>query len=147
MAEALWSSMAEAQGRVSDYFAHVIELLPLAASAAGQTGSVQISDDGDFIITEITAVVTQVDNTTFLADGQWPITVLLMDTGAGRNLTDKAVHLANLAGTGRQPKKLARPKFVERSTTISGTFANLAATAYNVRLTLHGVKLFGRRGA
>lgn len=145
MAEALWSDMAEAKGRVSDYYAHIIELLPLVANAAGQSGSVTISDDGDFIITEISAVVTAADNVTFLPDGQWPFTVQLTDTGAGRQLTDKAVHFGNIAGTARQPFKLPRPKFLERATTVAGVFANLSGTAYNVRLTLHGVKLFGRR--
>lgn len=147
MAEALWSDMAEAKGRVSDYYAHVIELLPLLANAAGQPGSVNISDDGDFVVTHITAVVTAVDNTTFLgaADGAWPFTVLLTDTGAGRQFTDKAVHFASIAGTARQPFVLPRPKILERSTTISGLFANFSAVAYNVRFTLHGVKLFGRK--
>lgn len=145
MAEGLWRGMAEAVGRVSDYYAHTIELLPLAASAAAQTATVQISDDGDFIVTEISVVVTAVDNTTFLPDGQWPILVAMLDSGSGRALADKPMHLGNFAGTGRQPRKLDRPKFIERATALTGTFTNLAATNYNVRLTLHGVKLYGPR--
>lgn len=147
MSKVSWADMAEAKGRVSDFYVHCIELLPLLASAPGQTAGVTISDDGDFIITAITASVTAVDNVTFLPDGQWPFTVEMTDTGAGRQISDKAIHMQSFAGTARQPKELDRPKFLERSTTLSLRVANLSAVAYNVRLSFHGVKLFGRKAA
>ena len=131
-----------AQARETDFFVHTIEVLPLTANAVGQTASVQISDDGGFLITGISAIVTLVDNTTNQAF--WPITIELLDSASGRYFGDKPIHLQNLAGSAQLPYNLTRPKPISRATAISARLNNLSATAFNVRLSLHGIKLYGR---
>jgi hypothetical protein len=135
------NSVAYAKRR-KDTYIHTIEVVPLAASAGAGTGSVQISDDGDFLAVFLTATVRlAADHTTIVANPA--VLVSIKDSGAGRDFMDKAVDIGNLAGTAQLPLILPYPKFFERATNLTATVQNLAATAYDLRISIHGVKLFG----
>ncbi len=131
--------------RRKDPWVQTIEVLPAAANSSNGSGTSQVADDGDFVAVYLTAVVTNTDNVTFVAYPSWPLLVSIEDSGAGRAFMDIPVHLANIAGTAQLPYILPYPKMVERASTISMSVQNFAAaTAYNIRLSIHGVKLYGR---
>ena len=130
-------------GRACQYFAYELDFLPLALSAS-TTGSVQVQNDSDFVCLSIFADVRSSDNTTTLAYPQWPFTISLQDTGAGRNLQSAATPLATIAAPNQYGQRgLVQPNFFAASSTISATLTNLVATAYNIRLTFAGVKVYG----
>lgn len=130
-------------GRSCQYFAYELDFLPLGASAS-TTSSVQVQNDSDFVCLSIFADVRSSDNATTLAFPQWPFTISLQDTGAGRNLQSAAVPLSNIAAPNQFGQRgLVQPNFFAASSTISATLTNLTATAQNIRLTFAGVKVYG----
>jgi hypothetical protein len=116
------------------------------APAGTNTQSVQINADADF----------QVEKLAFFADiaaaGQMastliiPLcTILITDTGSGRQLMDQALPIASMFGTGQLPFVLKQPKIFQARTNISVQVVNFdAANTYNVRLSFIGSKLFLR---
>ena len=132
--KALWN-------RVKDFFSYTVEWLPLAISeSASKTFSTQ--GDADFMIQEGVRVVSTVDNLTETAFP--PMLVKIEDSGSGRNMMDKAVHLENLFGTAQQPMVWPFPKRIRPNSTVTVTLQNLsAASAFNARLTFLGFKVFG----
>ena len=132
--KALWK-------RVKDFFTFTVEWLPLAISeSASKTFSTQ--GDSDFLILMGTRVVSTVDNLTATAFP--PMLVKIEDSGSGRNMMDKAVHLENLFGTAQQPSVWPFPKLIRANSTVTVTLQNLsAASAFNARLSFLGFKVFG----
>lgn len=116
----------------------------LVAAGTSNTQTIQINADSDF----------QIEKLTFFADitaaGQTansrviPLaTVLLVDTGSGRQFSDQAVPIASLFGTGEIPFVLKQPKILMARTSLSVTVANFeAADTYTIRLSFIGSKLF-----
>lgn len=132
--KALWK-------RVKDFFAFTVEWLPLAISeSASKTFSTQ--GDSDFLILSGVRVVSTVNNlteTTFP-----PMLVKIEDSGSGRNMMDKAVHIENLFGSAKQPMVWPYPKLIRANSTVTVTLQNLsAASAFNARLSFLGFKVFG----
>lgn len=107
------------------------------------SGSIQVPGDAAVLILSSTAVVTNTDDTTFLAFGARPILVTLKTTGGGRDLASSSVHIDNWFGTAQQPKYWDSPKVLSPNETLAITLQNLAATARHVRLAFHGFKVFG----
>lgn len=130
-------------GRACQYFAYELDTLPLTHQQS-TVGSIQIQNDSDFVCLAVYADVRSSDNQTTLAYPNWPFTILVTDTGAGRNLSNIAVPLSNLAAPNQYGQRLVQPNFFAAASTISITLTSLAsATDYNVRLTFAGVKVYG----
>lgn len=126
--------------KAKDFFAYVVEFLPLGAGATA-TLPVQIQADSDFLLVEAVAVTTLADNATFVANV--PTLVQINDSGSGRNLFSSPVHYNNLFGTAQLPGIVPFPKVLRASATLSTTLTGLDATARNIRIAYTGFKVFG----
>ena len=130
--------------RVKDFFIYSVEFLPLAASET-LTTDIAIQADSDFLIMAGVRTVTDTANTTLQTFV--PQTVLITDSGSGRQLMDRAVHIENLFGTAQLPAIWPYPKLIRASSTLSTRLTNLdGANARNVRLSYLGFKIFGFSG-
>lgn len=128
------------KGHPKDFFTYSAEFLPLAAGATN-TQNINIQADSDFLILAGVRVITAADNTTFVANG--PFLITITDSGAGRSFMDRAVHIDNLFGTAQLPALWAYPKFIAGASQLAVTAQNLdGATARNIRMTLIGFKIF-----
>jgi len=131
--------------RQRDFFVYTADFLPLAAGATTPFETA-IQADSDFLCI---AGVRQVLTTAAPPVGV-PVslqTVQLIDTGSGRTLSDRAVPLDNWFGTGQLPMYWPSPKLFRASSTITTTLTNLdAATAFTIRISFLGFKIFGYRG-
>lgn len=137
----------EMWNRTKDYFTYGKDFIGANVLAAGATLGlgIAINGDADFLIVSSTRVVTLADNTTFFA--QAPVLVNITDSGSGRNLSDQFIHIESYFGTGQEPKYWDMTKVIPRNSTITITLQNLdVVNAFNVRVYLHGFKVFGFTG-
>ena len=127
-----------------DPFSYVITFTSIAA-AANSTQTVNIQADSDFLIQAQNYMVdiagaVQTDSSRVI-----PIaTVLMTDTGSGRQLMDNNQPLSSIFGTGMEPYVLPQPKLMSARSSLSVKVTNTsAATTYvNLILSFIGVKLF-----
>lgn len=140
-----WWFPREIGNRALDAFTMVLDFSSATALGVSATanGIVQVPGDAAFLILSSTAVVTNTDDTTFVAFGARPILVTMQTTGGARGLATGAVHIDNWFGTAAQPKYWDSPKVLAPNENLSVTLQNLAATARHVRLAWHGFKVFG----
>lgn len=130
-------------GLVCEYFNYDVDFLPVTAAQSSQQ-DVQIQNDSHFVILGMFATVTETDNTTFLPWPFWPLTVQFNDTGAGRQLQNRAVPLGSVMAVPGCETALLQPKFIKAGSTFSTTLANLRTSGdLNVRIAFNGVKVFG----
>jgi hypothetical protein len=128
---------------LKDFFTYEVNFSGLAAG----TDSVQqinIQADSDFELMKMTyfadiAAAAQTESTQVV-----PLcSVLILDSGSGRQLSDQAVPVPNLFGTGEIPFILPNSKIFSARSLISVTVNNFsAATTYNLKLSFIGVKRF-----
>lgn len=135
--------------QVADPFDYIAEFLPIPALATLNFDN-GIQNDSDFLLVHATAQVTSVDNQTPTA--YFPALVTWFDAGAGRSLMSRPDHFHNLfpvgAGAASLPYYLPVPKLIDRGSTFTTILQSLfAATNVNVRLSYHGMKLFGPRAS
>jgi hypothetical protein len=137
--------------RPKDLFIYGAEFLPIAASGAPKV-DINIEADSDFLIMAANAVVTDTADAIVASTANGfdkfnpPFLVTLTTTGSGRSMMNTGISLANLFGTGQFPAVWTFPKLLRASTTFSVTLQNLVATAFNVRLSFHGIKVFSNKG-
>jgi hypothetical protein len=132
----------------SDYYWYIANptnagVSPLASGATGNA-SIQIDAGTDFywIATTIQAdisgaVLTESTDVIPL------VTVLINDTGTSRNLMNAPIPIGSLAGDGKRPYRIVRPRLFRANSIINLTFTNyaVAGTTYtNLYLTLHGYR-------
>lgn len=71
------------------------------------------------------------------------VNILVLDTSSGYQLSSAAIPIETCFGTGLTPFILPAPYRFRRAGTISITLSNYsAATTYNIRLCLSGVKCY-----
>ena len=71
------------------------------------------------------------------------VTVLINDTGTSRNLMNAPIPIGSLAGDGKRPYRIVRPRLFRANSIINLTFTNyaVAGTTYtHLYLTLHGYR-------
>ena len=123
---------------VREQFFYNVEFNALAAGASSQ-GSFTVQADADFIIvkTTRTAVVsTALD--TFVSPN---VTLVIVDTGSGRQIMDIATHCEQFFGTAQFPYILPVSKRVSASSAIQVTVNNLSATLiYTLKFCFSGFK-------
>lgn len=131
----------------SDYYWYVANptnaaVSPLAPAGTGNT-SIQIDAGTDFywIATTIQADVAggALEESTDIIP---LVTLLINDTGTSRNLMNAPVPIGSLAGDGKRPYRIVRPRLFRANSIINLTFFNYSAgTTYaNLYLTLHGYR-------
>jgi len=132
---------SEMWGKVKDFFMYTASFTPLAAGSTANV-TTPIQADSDFLLTTVNGVVFDTTDTTVQANPRMLVT--LLDAGAGRQLSDAAVHWLDFIGTGQLPGILPFPKILRASSQLRTTVQNLdGATAYNVRIAYVGFKVFG----
>lgn len=136
--------MRRQQGvNLQDFFIYQLAFSGLAA-ANSATDSFTIQADSDFRWEKATyfadiAAAGQTDSSRVVP----LVTVLVTDTGSGRQLMDGAVPIPVLFGTGQIPFILHHPKVFGARATVSVTLTNFdAAQTYNIRLAFIGTKIF-----
>jgi len=127
----------------SDYYWYVTNIGASVAAAGVTSTSVQIDAGTDFYwiassyqIDISGASLTESSNIIPL------LTVLINDTGTSRNLMNSAVPLPAIAGDGKRPYRLVRPRLFRANSVINFTWTNYSnATTYSdVYFTLHGYR-------
>lgn len=123
--------------------------LPASGSVIGQF---LVQNDSAFALCKQTYFITSTSNAAIgelqpfgsgLTTGLVPVTVTQLDSGSGRVLSNSAIPIDSLYGTGQQPNVLVVPKILDPNSMFQVTLTNLAATDYYVRLAHHGFKIFG----
>lgn len=120
--------------------------LDFAALAAGATanGAIQIQADSAFRWTK-SSYSANIAAAAFTANSR-PIpnvTILVTDTGSGRQLFNTAVPIPNIMGEGDLPFILPRDYIFEPRSSMSVSVSNYdAAVTYNLRLSFIGTKIF-----
>lgn len=132
------------QLRPTQAFTYNADFVGTTVLGAGQTVTVniQVQADSDFVITSLAKVATDSPGQTVLV-AFMPATVLLTDTGSGRQIMDRPAHIENYFGTGQFARVMDRPYFIRASSTLGVTLQNLdTVNARAVRCAFHGAKIF-----
>lgn len=130
---------------LTDFYIYESDFASIA-SGGTQTNTINIQADSDFRwekATYLSANAAALTNITVATKILPFATVLLTDTGSGRQLMDGAIPIANLFGTGEIPFILKTPKIFSARATLSITVNNFdTALALQIRLSFIGTKLF-----
>ena len=134
------------QGKIlKDFYVYQSDFASIA-SGASSTNTINIQADSDFRWEKATymaanaAAITGITWTT----RYFPFaTILITDTGSGRQLQSAAMPLVNMFGSGDFPFILQQPKIFSARATITLTVTNFdTANALQLRLSFIGTKLF-----
>lgn len=137
-------------GMVPDFFAYQFPVVSNLAAAGTTTVSVQIQRDADFEMRAI-GYFFNIANATFqAATRNIPnVTLMLTDTGSGRNLFSNPVPLPTIAfaGDSQNMRLLPWPKIFAINSQVQATIVNFdaAVATGQLYLTLLGRKLFHTR--
>jgi hypothetical protein len=126
--------------RIKDFFSYEIDFLPLAASV-GASGKFTTNNDSGFLIGAIQAFCQQ-DDGTVIPTAEIPVTILLTDSGSGREIMSDFVPIPNLCGNGPFQGLLYWPKFIPPASTVKVQVNNLSADPLSLRLSFNGFKVF-----
>jgi len=141
-----WPNYAFAPNIGPDFYAYQFPVFSNIAVAGNQTQSITIQNDADFEMREI-VYYFNLANAAFTSSAR-PIpncTLMLLDTGAGRQLFSNPVPIANIATHGDSTRKpIMWPKIFARNATIQAQVVNFDAAVNTGQLyiTLVGRKLF-----
>jgi len=126
-----------------DFFTYEVDFFGLA-SAVSATSSFTVQQEADFMLSKITMTADVAGAA--ITDATRPIplcTIMINDTGSGRNLMASAVPLGNIFGSGSLPFILPRQRLFVASSVVNVTLTNYsAATTYDIRLSFIGEKAF-----
>jgi len=129
--------------RIKEFFVYQEDFSALA-SGASATGNINIQADSDFLLQKLT-YAADIAAAAF-TDSTRPIpecTIIITDTGSGRQLSESAVPIPAFFGTGELPFILPTPRLFLARSTISLVVTNFdAAVTYNLRLSFIGYKLY-----
>jgi hypothetical protein len=121
-----------------DFFIYEVDFLALAPGAS-QTNNFTVQQEADFLLTKITMIAV---NTNL---PQTPLcTIMINDTGSGRNLMSSNVPLSSMFGDGQLPFILPRQRLFVASSVVNITLTSFDTTdTYSsIRLTFVGEKAF-----
>lgn len=134
----------QAENRVAtDFFVYNAIIATLTAGTT-QTANIQIQADSDFEIQKLTALVMNLNTAPDVNTHVDNISVLITDTGTGRQLSDIAVPIQNMFGTAQLPFILPNTKIMKARSILAIQVSN-AMTAYdyaNIKLSFIGRKIF-----
>lgn len=120
--------------------------LPVTSIASGATATdfIQIEAESDFLIQKLSYFADIAGATQTLSSVVVPlVSIVILDTGSGRQIMNNAVPIPSLFGDGREPYILPIPKLFTKNSRINVTFANFSAgTTYRLWLNFLGKKIF-----
>lgn len=128
---------------IKDFYTYEEDFSALT-SGTSASGNINIQADSDFVLQKLT-YFADIAAAAQTADGRVIplITILITDSGSGRNLMESALPVSSIFGTGELPFILPQPKLFLARTTITAAVSNFsAATDYNIRLSFIGYKVF-----
>ena len=137
--------------RRRDLYVYEAQAISLAASGT-TTDTIQIEADSSFILQKLAyhstpqtfvaqsgTAIAVVESTRLIP----PVSVVITDTGSGRQLMPSPIPIPSLFGTGQLPFILPNPRLFRRNSTISVQFTNLDNVAiWTVRLAFIGYKVY-----
>ncbi len=138
--------MADPQKQYDDFYNYAPPL-PFSNIAVGgnATQTIAFQADADFLITKLSyyiniANATNTNNTLPVPN----LSVLITDTGSGRQFMNVAVPVANLFGTAQNPFILPVPKLILARSTLQIQVFNFdaAIATYQLYLNFIGMKKF-----
>lgn len=128
-----------------DYFWYANRVTGLSSVAPNATGIINIDADSDFYCV---AISYQADIAGALqTESTWVIplvTLQINDTGSGKSLSNVPLPLGSMAGDGKRPYRLPRPRVFLSNATVQFNWQSfvVAGTTYNITLVLHGFKVY-----
>lgn len=128
-----------------DFYSYTQRSTSLAA-AATTSQTFQIEADSYFYLN---ALMYQVDeagaDVTYSSNPLGLVTLVLFDSGSGRQLMANPTPISCIAGDGRHPFRLPKPRRFAPTAQITATLVNYsAATSYNLSLCLSGFKVYSQ---
>jgi len=122
-------------------FTYQIAFASLAAGASA-VGQVVFQNDADFVV-QAQAYYAFTANAPTISTYPYPnVSVLLNDSGSGKNLSSLAVPIPSCFGDGQFPFVLPSPYLWAKKSVMNVTLTNNdGATAYVINLSFIGVKL------
>lgn len=119
-------------------YTHAADIALLAVIGNAGNANILIDAGSDFIAKYMTVHVTQAG----LVVANWGGTIQVNDTAHGRTFYSNAIPVSAVAGNGQLPYPFDPPRLCQRNTTLEITVTNNVATATNVRVVLHGNKVY-----
>lgn len=125
---------------------------PAVAANGTSQFTLPIQADSHFLAVYVAALVTTTDNLTLVygngATGPSTKLITLVDAGPNQPLSNVAVPLDNLFGTGQNQAALGLPKIFRASGGIGIVVQNLnTTTAHHVRLSFIGIRIYVEQAA
>lgn len=127
-----------------DFFTYNIQFEDLLVGAT-QIGFIQIEADSDFLIQKLAYFSNVAGAAVNVQTQDVPlVTIVIVDTGSGRQIMNNAVPLTALFGDGRLPYILPTPKLFVKNSRINVTLSNFSAgTNYaDIWINFEGKKIF-----
>jgi hypothetical protein len=127
-----------------DFFVYEVDVLALGPGQS-TTQTFTIQADSDFLWTKGAYYVDNGSAPTASTRILPQCTVLIQDTGSGRNLMSSAVPVSSLFGTGELPMILPRQRLFVARAQVQVVMSNFnTVDTYNMRLSFIGEKAFRR---
>lgn len=129
--------------QVKDFFIYSTGRFALGVGAS-LTQNINLQADADFELLKLTFSADIAG--ALINNNTYPIpnaTVLITDTGSGRQISNVAIPIEAILGIGKEPFILSAPRLFTARSTIAITLISFeAATAYNISINLIGNKIF-----
>ena len=128
---------------IRDFYIYGTNFANIAAGIT-LTNIIAIQADSDFEVQKLNfssdlAAGVQTDSTRTIPQ----CTVVILDTGSGRQLMNQPIDLTTFFGNGLQPFILPMPKVFRANTALSIALTNYsAAQVYDIKMSFIGVKIF-----
>jgi len=127
-----------------DFFTYTTRFEDLLSGATGNQ-FIQIEADSDFLIQKL--AVATFENGNALTTFSQPIplcTILIVDTGSGRQIMNEPIPVDSLFGNGKLPYILPTPKLFVKNSRINVTLFNFSSgTDYDdIWVSFEGKKIF-----
>jgi hypothetical protein len=131
-----------------NFFTYESDITATLNSATGTNLTFNIAGDSDFFWTKFSAFATVGGAATLRGQDQLPyVTMLLINTTTGRQYSNVAVPLPNMAGTGELPFILPQITMWQRKSTIQVQLQNVGNVNYSaLNLSFMGIKAFPQPG-
>jgi hypothetical protein len=131
----------------TDYFWYShIPVNGLASTAPTATAIINIDADSDFYCIALTQQASIGDAALTESSNVIPLVRLqITDTASGKSLMNTPLNLASIAGDGKRPYRLPRPRVFQSNGTIQLAFTSYvtAGTTYtDLQVILHGYKVY-----
>lgn len=126
-----------------DFYSYTQRAVLAGAVAATTSLVYQIEADSYFYLNAIsyqadTALANVTDSTNIIP----LVTIVVFDSGSGRQLMANPVPLNCIAGYNGSPFRLPKPRRFASTSQITVTLVNYSAIAYNISLCLSGFKVY-----